>query len=1145
MMKYQDPVSVFISFVDKDEWLLQELEIYLTLLKRQGLIWTWNSRRIVPGTDWAKEIDQRLEQASIILLMVSADFLTSDYYYAPEMQRALQRHAAHQALLIPIIVRPVIWSDALFSHLQPLPTAAKAITTWDNHDEAWVDVIKGIRKAFEMFRLLHELAEKQEARNHEHEILAQFLSQSASAARPRKLRVFLSSPGDVNTERKTAQLVCERLQRDAVLKLLIELEIVAWDRHEGIALWASQTPQRSVNSQLPRPSECDIVVVILWSHMGTPIPSSEFKKPDGTAYLSGTEWEFYDAVHTSKRSGFLPIVLLYRCKKERMVGLRDPQKAEIERQQRLVDEFFNSLRTPDGATTSGHNSYSSQEEFQNNLEGHLRQAIALILQRENHPKAIAQARPVDIVSEPTWNAPPFPGLRPFTRNDAPIYFGREPEIEELVTRIQQNRLTAVVGASGSGKSSLVWAGLIPRLADNIEVIRFTPAEISDDPFIAMANAMISSLRSKHGHEEMRPKDLGRELLEEIVLLDEICIRILQAGKTTPIALENDRFPPKVLLIFIDQFEELFTQVKASLRDAFVRTITQAQNAQHFRIIMTMRADFYHECLQWENLSQLLQSGSYPLPMPGLEALHQMITKPALIAGFIFDRNLPEMILVDANNNSGALPLMAYALRELYDYSQRRNDSRLILSDYHEMGGLVGAIGKVAHRLFPHLSDTDQANLYAIFLKLLIVNDQGIVTRKHAKWKDFESSELPLVHKLIEGRLLVSDTDDKKDVSIEVAHEALFSSWNLLNEWLAQTRDLHILVRQMREAVVTWKKAAPEQQDSLLWHGERLKMINVAVDLLQLRTLRGLDEDEKKFLTSEVERLVEKLKHDSLTHDDREDIGHQLNRIDDTRLGVRLRRDGLSDIKWSTLPVSAGEVHLDGVDHTFVIDQFYISCYTITFRQFQAFVEDPDGIHNMRWWDPLERSYPDIARQRFRYDNYPRTNVNWFQVVAFCHWLDERLPADGLPGGRRVDGWTIRLPCEWEWQQAGYGNLVGVLYPWGDWKEGSVLCNDQESGFNKPIAVGMYPHGNAFRTEDGAEEGISDMLGNIAHWCHNCFENPLETGLKGMKRRAVRGCDFSQSAISANLAFRSELDPAKIEDTIGFRVVYAPIRNLSV
>ncbi len=145
----QNAISVFISSVPKDEDLLQQLEAHLSTIKRQGLISLWSKRQIVPGTDWAREIDQRIEQASIILLLVSADFLASEYCDQVEVKRALERHEAGQAQVIPILLRPVDWKGALFGHLQPLPSDEKAITTWRNRDEAWKDVAEGIKKVLE------------------------------------------------------------------------------------------------------------------------------------------------------------------------------------------------------------------------------------------------------------------------------------------------------------------------------------------------------------------------------------------------------------------------------------------------------------------------------------------------------------------------------------------------------------------------------------------------------------------------------------------------------------------------------------------------------------------------------------------------------------------------------------------------------------------------------------------------------------------------------------------------------------------------------------------------------------------------------------------------------------------------------------
>jgi hypothetical protein len=147
-------VEVLCCYAHADEKWLRKIEIHLSLLKRQGLISLWHDRLIAPGTDWAKTIDTHLETASVILLLVSADFLASDYCYGVEMQRALERHAAGEARVVPILVRPVDWKDAAFAHLLALPTDAKPIASWRSKDRALADVAAGIRRVIEDVPLL-------------------------------------------------------------------------------------------------------------------------------------------------------------------------------------------------------------------------------------------------------------------------------------------------------------------------------------------------------------------------------------------------------------------------------------------------------------------------------------------------------------------------------------------------------------------------------------------------------------------------------------------------------------------------------------------------------------------------------------------------------------------------------------------------------------------------------------------------------------------------------------------------------------------------------------------------------------------------------------------------------------------------------
>ncbi|HEY3275948.1 MAG TPA: DnaB-like helicase C-terminal domain-containing protein [Syntrophorhabdaceae bacterium] len=145
----ENKVKIFYSYSHKDEVLRDELETSLAILKRQGLIETWHDRKIIPGKKWDREIDSNIHKADVILLMVSPDFIASDYCYGKELNSALQRHDVGRSRVIPLIIRPADWHEAPFAGLQALPRDGVPVTTWENRDLAWLDVVKGIRRAIE------------------------------------------------------------------------------------------------------------------------------------------------------------------------------------------------------------------------------------------------------------------------------------------------------------------------------------------------------------------------------------------------------------------------------------------------------------------------------------------------------------------------------------------------------------------------------------------------------------------------------------------------------------------------------------------------------------------------------------------------------------------------------------------------------------------------------------------------------------------------------------------------------------------------------------------------------------------------------------------------------------------------------------
>jgi internalin A len=148
-------VGLFYSYSHKDETLRNELETHLKLLQRQGLIETWHDRKIEAGEEWKRKIDENLERADIILLLISADFMASDYCYEIEMKRALERHDQGEARVIPIILREVNWLRAPFAGLQALPKDGLAVTKWPDKDSAWRNVSEGIERVVEGVRKKH------------------------------------------------------------------------------------------------------------------------------------------------------------------------------------------------------------------------------------------------------------------------------------------------------------------------------------------------------------------------------------------------------------------------------------------------------------------------------------------------------------------------------------------------------------------------------------------------------------------------------------------------------------------------------------------------------------------------------------------------------------------------------------------------------------------------------------------------------------------------------------------------------------------------------------------------------------------------------------------------------------------------------
>ncbi|MBL8259931.1 MAG: SUMF1/EgtB/PvdO family nonheme iron enzyme [Candidatus Competibacteraceae bacterium] len=708
--------------------------------------------------------------------------------------------------------------------------------------------------------------------------------------------------------------------------------------------------------------------------------------------------------------------------------------------------------------------------------------------------------PAASLSRPDWSGSPYPGLRHFSDKEHAIFFGRDEEIRELLKRLADplQRFIAVVGTSGSGKSSLVMAGVIRRLPAGWVPVRFTPGGLGDDPFLALAAKLESSLE---------PHSLtGRAIAERLRArgdLDALARLILE-----------QRWPADELLLFVDQFEELFTLVADEHRRRFVALLTKAAESPRVRAILTVRADFYPQCIDI-GLESLLRAGSYPLAAPKLRALLEMITGPAALVGLRFEDRLPGRLLEDTGREPGVLALLAFALAELY----RRKDGMLLThAAYDDFGRVPGAISQRAEAIFTALDAEAQTAFEVVFRELVKVDEQGVATRQRA-WLD-PLRGLAAVQRFIaayshqDARLLVCAEAEQRP-TVEVAHEALLSYWPRLKQWIAVRRDDLWLRRQIAQLAAYWRDH--DRKDEHRWPDARVAEVIAMREHLKLEPT-DFTPLERDFLGPlDCDQMLAALDEPATTHEQRAIIGVRLALLGDPRPGVGLRADGLPDIVWC--PVPGGEVMLEENTGTFTVEPFQIAKYPVTYRQYRAFLDAEDGYHNAKWWSIwVLRPFDKPGRQFQRYDNHPAENLTWVEAVPFCRWLSAKL------------GYEVRLPTEWEWQQAATGGDPANEYPWGpDWD--AQCANTYESELSRSTAVGMYPQG-------ASPVGALDMSGNVWEFCLNEYDQPRNVGPAGKARQVVRGGAWDDLQAFARAACRGGFAPAVRNLNLGFRLARA-------
>lgn len=448
---------------------------------------------------------------------------------------------------------------------------------------------------------------------------------------------------------------------------------------------------------------------------------------------------------------------------------------------------------------------------------------------------------------------PYRGLQTFDEEHAEFFFGRDADVQRLLELLKNERFLAVLGPSGSGKSSLVRAGLVPA-------IRRGALPASDAWRVAVLKPGADPLTVLGGHTvDLFPTGAIHDTVDHMGS-DERTLH-LAVGQGMLRSPEEER-----VFWVVDQFEEVFTLCRdGDARRAFIANLLYAGLNPGGRnvVVITMRADFYPKCSAYPELAQAVSANDF-LAWPMEEwALAQAIEEPARVVGLELEQGLTDQILSDLREAPGALPLMEHALLELWE---RRRGTMLTLEAYRQIGGVEGALARRAEEVYGSLSGEEQAIARRVLLRLTQPGEGTEDTRRRASMTELagRAEEREAVEKavgaLTDARLLTAGTDAKsKERWVDVSHEALIRGWPRLREWLDEDRAGLRVHRRLTEAAQEWERL--ERDPDALYRGARLAQATEwaqrnpgAMNELEEEFLRESAEAEERARRSRVRRL---------------------------------------------------------------------------------------------------------------------------------------------------------------------------------------------------------------------------------------------------------------------------------------------------
>jgi len=451
---------------------------------------------------------------------------------------------------------------------------------------------------------------------------------------------------------------------------------------------------------------------------------------------------------------------------------------------------------------------------------------------------------------------PYRGLLIFDEEHADFFFGRDGDIQRLIEKLKATHFLAVIGPSGSGKSSLVRAGLIPALrkgalpnSDTWQICVLKPGAKPLETLAVHLSRLV-------GGDDL----VGTTLkIEENLYADERALHL-----ATRLALAPRPQPPSVaersererLVFIVDQFEEVFTLCHNEREQAqFFANLLYAASVPDSRsvVVLTLRADFYPKCASYPEFAARIAAQQFLVSPMDEDGLRQAVERPAHQVGLDFEDGLVERILADTGQEPGALPLLEFALTRLWEEWRKQRSGPLTHQAYDDVGRVAGAIGETAEREYSKLAAQGRGDLVRrVFLCLVRPGEETEDTRQRATLQELtarpedEAAVHTVVTALADARLVTTGQDEvTSQPTVEVAHEALIHGWQRLREWVNQDREFLLWRQRLKAALREWERLW--QDEGALLRGALL------VEAERWLNERGgdLNEGEQAFIKASV------------------------------------------------------------------------------------------------------------------------------------------------------------------------------------------------------------------------------------------------------------------------------------------------------